>query len=373
LAAVAAPARGADDPGGNGVAISAGVERIDETAGGVPGLNDEHQQFGFVGGELAEKRTFGLWELGLGASGEGGGAPHAGARYGDLTVKPSIKRDFSRSSHHLELTGTGWYDGTGLGGRPLREQLDNAALTPAQRKRYRTFGAASDHYVELGPRTSLIFYDSATILGQGIDTKTFLGGGFVEQLFASGWKLRVGGSALKVFYDRRGVSSAGPEVSTVADLSPAAQLVLKAGVQQLTDDTGRSEGDDGGITYAYERDDLGAKIAAERTINSKPVGPELTTSDTVTLTLRSQLDRQNAVEMSGQQIHEEWLRGPDRGASDDGYQASLRHVFSLGGATWKKNRGSLNVTTEIGTEDLRDVTGGHAHRQTLRFVVERIL
>ena len=93
----------ADD---QGVGLEFGYEGINQQSGEVVGLNDYYWNFWNVRGDAVSSLVVSNWNWTLDLSGSGGISPGSPGRYALLVVKPSVKVELPRQTHHFELTGS---------------------------------------------------------------------------------------------------------------------------------------------------------------------------------------------------------------------------------------------------------------------------
>ena len=357
------------------VDVAAGYEGISEQAAKVPGLSDEQADLGSLRALWQRQVQHGPWHYSVAASGEAGASQRSSSRFANVTLRPQVKAEFNRQIHHLELTGSWSYDQLGLLRRPLSEQSDNVFLTPAQRQRHRYGAVGSDHFFEFAPRVNGSLYLFASYLDQGLITKSYGGGGYVEYVVNEDWRVRLGATDQLFFFDRASIRSQGPDVSTLLQATPTCSLELKAALITVTDAFGNnSHGVNGKAVLQDERGDFGARLAWEKGTMSREVTSELTTSDTYSVVLHGMIDRQNGLEFAADQRLEEWAKGFPGTTPADSLKAELRYIYQTGGASWwLPGRGAWNTVAAYASEQLRTKAGQSAARQVIRFSLERVL
>ena len=354
--------------------LVAGYEGISEQASGLSGLSDERVDLGVVRAlwqrQIQDRRLL----YTIAATAEGGGAQSHQARFGNMTLRPQVKAEFGRQVHRLEATGSWSYDQMGLLRRSLQEQWDQAFLTPLQRRRSRYGSVGSDHWVQLGPQVSLHGQLASSYLDQGVITKNYGGGGYLEYGVTEALRLRLGAAEQLYFFDKASVRSQGPELSGLYQVTRSCDLELKAGLSTVTDRTGSSQGLSGKAVLQDERGDFGARLSWEKGLVSQLPTSQLSTSDTYSLALHSAMDRQNTIEFAAEQRAEEWTKGFAGVTPADTMKSELRYIYQVGGASWwLPGRGAWNMLAAYGVEQLRSRGGEQGARQVIRFSVERVL
>ncbi len=352
--------------------VSVTARRHEQVVHDVPGVASAASEMGVFRADLWQKSQISDFSLGVAASGEGGRSNEGGVRYLGGTLTPSIAYEGPRQTHHLSLSLSKSYDSQGMARASLREQLDAASLTDDQKNRYMQAGLATDHYFSLTPRHAVLIFLSAARLDREVVTRTYVGGGFIEREMSPLWKLRLGGSTLRVIYDGEEIHASGPEAQSLHEWSEAWLLTLKAGVKDYKSDGGDSTAQNGGAALVYKRGEERATLAFDRVTGSKPVTAEVTTSDVTAAKGRVSLGSGTALEGNFEQRLERWLHGVDGGGRAESLITGMAIVIGWGGQRSPPNdRSRFNVVLSYNREDLRLKTGSRAVRQVASAGLER--
>ncbi len=370
---VAAPAnRGLAAGASSEAQVSLGAQRLDQTATGIPGVEKQHGEFGVMNANVKHSAQNGPYTLGVAVGGSAGRTPMGDERFAGATLTPELAYEGPRQTHHLKFGAARSFDSLGLAHDSLRDQLDGASLTETEKQRSTLVRVGTDHYFALTERYSLVLYLSASHLDREIITKTYFGGGYVERDMSPDWRLRVGGSSLRVLYDRSEVRSTGPELASITDFSPAWQLTLKLGLRHLRDSGGKTEASSGGASLRYERGDATMTAGFDRQVSSQNVGPALTANDTSAAAFALPLEGEMVLEGQIDERRDVWLSGPDEGSRAETTTEELRYVLGFGGSSlWRPGRSRSNVVFAARQEDLRVQSGSTASRHALSAAFER--
>ena len=359
----------ADD---QGVGLEFGYEGINQQSGEVVGLNDYYWNFWNIRGDSVSSLVVSNWNWTLGLSGSGGISPGSPGRYALLVVKPSVKVELPRQTHHIELTGSLSYDSTGLERRPVFEQWDNVSLSAADKQRYQSASASSDHFLALSSRTNLVGYVIATLLERGSTLfEDYLADVDLEVELAARWRLLLGGIEQRYISDLVDLNAGGPEVGTRYQLGPDSTAEAKVGWVTFNDASGLSETVTANAAVTTSSEGYYSRISWRRGVNRSAASFAVTVSDVYAAVARVPLDATKVVEIRGEYSQEEWVRGFEGRTPANASAGELRFILKpYEDSKSKKKPSGLSFSGSLAAENMQIKSGAVAARQALRVSIE---
>ena len=355
------------------VGLEFGYEGINQQSGEVVGLNDYYWNFWNARGASVSSLAVSNWSWTFGLSGSGGISPGSPGRYALLVVKPSVKVELPRQTHHIELTGSLSYDSTGLERRPVFEQWDNVSLSIADKQRYRSASASSDHFLALSSRTNLVGYFIATLLERGSTLfESYLADVDLEIELDARWRLLLGGTEQRYISDIVDLNAGGPEVGARYQLGPDSTAEAKVGWVTFNNASGLSETVTANAAVTTSGEAYSSRVSWQRGVNRSAASFAVTVSDVYAANARVPFDATKAIEIRGEYRQEEWVRGFEGRTPANASTGELRFILQpFTGSKLDQKPSGLSFSSSLVAENMQIKTGAVAARQVVRVSIEQ--
>ena len=356
-----------------GVGIEFGYEGINQQSGEVVGLNDYYWNFWNIRGDSVSSLVVRNWNWSLDLSGSGGISPGSPGRFALLAVKPSVKLELPRQTHHIEVTGSLSYDSTGLERRPIFEQWDNISLSVADRQRFRSAGVSSDHFLALSSKTNLVGYFIATLLERGSTLfEAYVADIDLEVEIGPRWRLQLGGIEQRYISDIVDLNAGGPEVGAKYQLGTDSTAEAKVGWVTFNDKSGLSETVTANSSITTSSEGFYSQVSWKRGVNRSAASFAVTVSDVYAANARVPFDASKAVEIRGEYRQEEWVKGFEGRTPANASTGELRFILqAYRDSKFEKKSSGLSFASSVAAENMQIKTGAVAARQVLRVSIEQ--